>query len=302
MPALILITGHLCNNNCIFCSDKFFRKEGNPTLEELKKIMIENPHCDELVLQGETTIRKDIFELLTFVKTRNLKRVQLLSNGRMLSNYEFCKKIVSLNTITDFLINTPAHKQETHEKITQVPGSFKQTKKAIQNLKKLKQYVTAYCAIIKQNYIYLPEIASYYLKLDVDEVQMVFVHPLGNASTEFFNVTPKISLIEPHLIKSLDILSKEKIKIAMNGIPLCIMGKYSDKIIPFNKAISFYAKKVNDKESMKFIDESNITIDLKENIKTKFPQCKQCIKNNSCEGVWNRYAKEYGGKEFKPIK
>jgi hypothetical protein len=66
-----------------------------------------------------------------------------------------------------------------------------------------------------------------------------------------------------------------------------------------------YIKEVYEEKDFDYIDELEIdkkNVNNLKDIKTKFSQCKQCIKNNSCEGVWNRYAKEYGGKEFKPIK
>jgi len=288
-------TGFVCNNNCRFCVQADNKYKGNRTTTEIKKDLEESINrCTGVVFTGgEVTIRKDIFELVSYAKQLGYKIIQIQSNCRMLSNIGFLKKLITAGA-NEFGPALHGPNAKVHDYLTRAPGSFDQTIKAIENLKKLKQPTLVNIVVVKQNYEYLPEIAKLLVKLGVDQFQFAFVHPVGNAFKNYVQIVPKMSLALPFIKKGLQVGIDARIRVMAEAIPYCMMQGYeeyiSEKFIPeteIKTGISF--------------DKDFSTTRQKQG-KAKFQQCQNCVFNAICEGPWKEYPKKFGNKEFKPIK
>mgnify|MGYP000103156041 CR=1 FL=1 len=159
-------TGFLCNNNCKFCVQAGSKCEGNRSFEEIENNLKEcRERCDQVVLTGgEVTIRKDFFEIVKLAKDLGYKEIQVQTNGRMFSDFDFCKKAIS-SGVTHFAPSIHGFCAEQHDYLTESEGSFSQTVLGILNLKKLGQSVAVNTVIVKSNYVDLPKIASLLVKL-----------------------------------------------------------------------------------------------------------------------------------------
>lgn len=296
---LDLKVGFSCNNNCIFCAQAHKRNFGDRTTEEIKKLLEEGlkDSCDEVVFTGgEPTIRNDLIELVEYAKTLGYKVIQIQTNGRRFYYQKFVEKIIEAGA-TEFAPAIHGHNEIIHDIQTRSKGSFKQTFNGIKNLKDYGQYIITNTVITKINYKYLPEIADMLIKLEVNQFQFAFVHPIGNAWKYFELVVPRKKDVVPYLIKALDLAIDVGYKpgeVMVEAFPPCLMPGYeafcSEFYIPPAEVMDF-EQKIEEFEKWR-----------KNEGKLKFPQCNECKFKNICEGPWREYVWKYGPNEFQPIK
>jgi len=288
-------TGFLCNNNCKFCVQGDKKHLGNKSTEEIKKILREAAKDCQIVVftGGEPTIRADIIELVEYAKKLKFKVIQIQSNGRMFVYKDFCKKIIKAGA-NEFALALHGHIPQLHDYLTSVKGSFEQTVQGIKNLKSLGQRVIMNTVITKSNYRHLPEIAKLLINLRVDQYQLAFVHPLGNAKKNFDSIVPLMSLVQPYVKLALELGIKAGIKVMTEAIPYCLMKGYE----------KYIAENIMPK--MKIFEKNLIIEDFEKSRrkegKAKGPQCKKCRYFFQCEGPWKEYPERFGFSEFKPIK
>jgi MoaA/NifB/PqqE/SkfB family radical SAM enzyme len=287
--------GFSCNNNCRFCVQGHKRNWGDKTTEQIKNDLAgaKKTKCEGVVFTGgEVTIRKDIFEIVEYAKELGFNTIQIQTNGRMLAYMGFCKKLVRAG-VTEFGPALHGHCAELHDFLTNSSGSFKQTVSGIKNIKKLGFPVITNTVVTKPNYTHIPEIAKLLVSLDVNQFQFAFVHPLGNAYTNFDSIVPKTSLAAPYIQKGLQIgIDAGKVVMA-EAMPYCLMKGYekylSEMYIP--------PTEIRDAGYIiKDFDEERKTRG-----KTKFPKCKRCKHYLVCEGPWKEYPEKMGDREFKPV-
>lgn len=286
-------TGFLCNNNCRFCVQAHKKHLGNRPTEAIKRGLKEaRKRCDEVVFTGgEVTIRKDFFELVGYAKKVGYPLIQIQSNARMFSSLEFCKKTIDAGA-SGFGPALHGYCAEQHDFLTRSPGSFAQTVRGIQNLKKLGQQVITNSVVVKSNYRNLPELAKLLVKLKVDQFQFAFVHPMGNAWKYYDSIVPVMSLAAPYIRKGLQRGIDAGVMVMAEAMPYCMMKGYekyvSERFIPETEIID--GDYVIDDYKRARIKES----------KAKSPQCKKCRYEIVCEGPWKEYPERKGLMEFKP--
>ena len=212
----------------------------------------------------------------------------------MFSSLDFCKKTIKAGA-TEVSPTIHGYCAEQHDFLTRSYGSFNQTVQGIRNLKSFKVYILTNTVVTKSNYQNLPQIAKLLVKLDVDQFQFAFVHPMGNAWKNFDSIVPFISKAAPYIHKGLQIGLDAGKKVMAEAMPYCLMCGYeeyiAEKVIPETEI-----------RGKKHQNTNNFTEQRKTLGKSKFLKCKNCKYDNICEGPWREYPEKYGGKEFKPIK
>ena len=287
-------TGFLCNNNCLFCVQGHKKKFGDKSTTELKSILDKAAKDCEIAVftGGEPTIRQDIFELVRYAKKLGFKTIQIQSNGRMFAYSDFCQKMIAAGA-NEFALALHGHTAELHNYLTQAE-SFQQTVSGIRNLKELNQVVITNTVITKSNYRHLPEITKLLLSLEVDQVQLAFVHAIGAAEKNFDKVVSRMSLVVPYIEKSLVIGEKMKKNVMIEGIPVCFLEKYkeciSEYVIPDTKIFDLGIT-IDDYKKSRLVEG-----------KSRGLACKKCKYFNQCEGSWREYPEKFGWDEFKAIK
>ncbi len=287
-------TGWKCNNMCVFCVQGKKRDQfGNHTTEEVKALLREAIRdSDSIVFTGgEVTIRPDLLEVVAYARELGFSSIQIQTNGRMMAYKKVCEDLIAAGA-TEFSPALHGHTEELHDSLTHAKGSFRQTVRAIRNLKELGQYVLTNSVITRSNYRTLPELAQLLVALGVDQFQLAFVHPLGTAMDHFDAVVPRHSLCEPYVKKALDIGLQAGRRVMTEAIPYCFMSGYelyvAERVIPRTK-----------------IMEGHLTIaDYTEHRLTEGkvhgPRCPECAFAKVCEGPWREYPEHYGWDEFVP--
>jgi len=288
--------GFTCNNHCKFCVQGNKRSLlPDKTTDEIKAIL-KDCHYDDfegvVFTGGEPTIRKDICDLVQFANLLGFKVIQMQTNGRLFSYMDFCNKIIKAGA-TEFSPAVHGHDESTHDFLTNVKGSFNQTMKGIENLKKLGQRVITNTVITSRNYEYLPEIAKLLVELDVDQFQFAFVHIVGTTVLNADWIVPRKKEVMHFVKEGLEIGIKAGKRVMTEAIPYCFMQGYHDyiaeRVIP----------------STKVFDHELIVEDFKESRvtegKRKGPNCNKCGYTGVCEGPWKEYAELFGWQDFIPI-
>jgi sulfatase maturation enzyme AslB (radical SAM superfamily) len=137
-----IVTTSRCNSNCLMCpaSDNSRSNAYDVPLENIKKLISYLPKnlYYLTVTGGEPTLIgiESFIEVMKSIKNKfNSTKVLLLTNGRTMGNIKFFKEFLNI-IIPGMRVAIPIHRYDpqTHDKITQVHGSFNQSIRGIHHL------------------------------------------------------------------------------------------------------------------------------------------------------------------------
>lgn len=286
-----------CNNMCKFCvqGDKRLRF-ADKDMPKITKELAEGYRagCRSVVFTGgEPSLHPKIINIVRQARKIGYTGVQIQTNGRFFCYEDFCRKIVAAG-ITEFSPALQSSNAKLHDFLTDSPGSFVQTVRSIQNMKALGVPIITNSVITKPNFRNLPELASLFVSLGVNQFQFAFVHILGSAAKNKSWIVPRKSMIEPWVKEGLDIGLNAGLKVMTEAIPYCFMSGYekyvAEEVIP--ETIIFDADFKVDRFSHYRKTEGKI----------RGPLCKRCSYGDVCEGPWKEYPEMFGWGEFKPVK
>jgi MoaA/NifB/PqqE/SkfB family radical SAM enzyme len=287
-------TGFKCNNRCRFCVQGNKRDlYGNKTTDEVKETLSSaRKDSDSIVFTGgEVTIRPDFIELVKYASELGFATIQVQTNGRMLAYKKFAEQTVAAGA-NEFSPALHGHVPELHDYLTNAQGAFKQTVRAIRNLKELGQPVITNTVITRSNYRHLADIARVLISLKVEQYQFAFVHPVGTVAENFFSETPRMTLIEPFVKRGLSVGLQQNVVAVTEAVPYCFMSGFekcvAEQYIPRTKIFD-----------ARFVVEDYTEFRLTEG-KAHGPQCIECTWFSLCEGPWREYPDNYGWDEFVP--
>lgn len=292
---LDLKLGFSCNNNCLSCPQAHRKHLGDLSTEEVKKHLelgIKDGANEAVLTGGEPTVRRDMVEIVSHAKALGYEYIQLQTNGRMLYYMPFVRKLVDAG-VTEFGPSLHGHTAEIHDYITSSPGAFSQVVQGIMNLKELGQYVLMNSVIHKINCKHLESMTQMFINLNVDQLQLAFIHPVGNAWENFDLLVPRKSEAMPFIHRALNLGKQSGLRMMVEAYPFCFMQGYerhcSELYMPESE--------IRDAEGLvKDFDKLR-----RETGKVKFTQCRRCRFDLVCEGPWKEYPEKYGSDEFRPV-
>lgn len=283
--------GYSCNNKCIFCCNEDKRQNiEDQTTEEIKKEMIQyRKNGSEYVefVGGEPTIRKELIELIAFAKKIGFKTIMFATNGRMLSNKIFAKKVID-SGITHIVFSIHGHNSQIHDELTQVPGSFNQLMQGLENVRQLGlKDIGSNTTIVKQNYKNLIDIGNLIYSKGIRNSEFIFVDPTrGGPKNNFDSIVPTYEEVSP-FVNNLLSFGKEK-NIPhwhVRYYPLCFIKK------EFHDMVSETKEKETFKTEHIARDFINTNVEKNRELigRTKIKKCNGCEFYNICEGYWKEY-------------
>lgn len=296
----VIFISYQCNNNCIFCMESEKRNlpsvSTDKVIEEMKLARKRGTTYLELI-GGEVTIRKDAVDLIKYAKKIGFKTIMMATNGRLFSYYSYAKELVKAG-LTDIVFSIHGHNAKLHDSLTNSPGSFKELKAGIDNIKKLKlKKIGSNTTIVKQNYKHLSEIGKFILSQGIKNSEFIFVDcNYGGAKLNFQKLVPKISQAAPYIRRCLD-MGKELPHWHVRYVPLCYFTDNLKQISELDEIRIFKTEHI----AQDFI---NLSVESSRAIigRTKTEKCKLCLLYDKCEGIWKEYIAQYGDKELRPIK
>ena len=169
-----IATTSLCNSNCIMCpaSDRERKQENDITLDQIDTVLRHMPKdlWHFTITGGEPTLvgEENFIHILSSVKKElPHTKILLLTNGRTFGDKEFFDKFI-IEKPEKIRVAIPLHGStpEKHDYITQAPGSFIQTLRAITNLLHAKVELEIRIVVSKLNCNDITNIAKSVNKLN----------------------------------------------------------------------------------------------------------------------------------------
>ena len=297
-----LKVGYSCNNKCKHC---VIEDSKDKLIEHKVSVDLKTEECLEQVeyafekgakfivlTGGEVTIRKDFPLLISACAKRNFN-ITIQTNGRRLANDIISNAICSYDKIR-CVVALHGSKATTHDKITQVKGSFNETCNGIKHLCQKNKLVVLKIVISKLNMNELVEIVKLAAELGVKYACFAFPHGQGAARKNFSTIIPPYTDLKPILKDLISVAKQNKINIEFEAIPFCIIP-YAMQLVGEIKYLSGNTLCTQVKENT--FDWSEV----RKNIKRKSSKCNCCDMNGVCEGIWYEYAEAFGLDELIPI-
>lgn len=158
----VILTGFGCNSNCIFClqdrrTPALFAKE--KILKEISNRRMEGANW-LVITGGEATIHPQFINFVAFGKKLGYERIQVISNGRMLSNEQFVRRAAAAG-LTEATLSFHGSTSKKHDALVRVPGAFKEASQAANHCRKYGVKLSFNTALNSLNVLDLGEIAKY---------------------------------------------------------------------------------------------------------------------------------------------
>lgn len=299
--------GYSCNNECIHCVISDFRDkvlcEGRPediTAEEFKRELDDSRRRTDWVVftGGEPTIRKELLDLVAYAHDIGFK-ITMQTNGRKLSDMKFARALCSIAPI-NFCIALHGPDAKIHDSITQRKNSFNETIQGIRNvieIRKTSSFLSGKIVLSKINGPYIAQTVRLMISLGFSSISLTFPHACGNARKQFFRVVPKYSQIALPVLNAIELCVQNGVSVNTETIPFCFLPGQEDKVSELRMAREDYVELKQYGYDEKVVDWGSRRLE----IKSKFPQCKQCRFDHVCEGPWCEYPDGYGSDEFIPV-
>ncbi|MEI7482460.1 MAG: radical SAM protein [Elusimicrobiota bacterium] len=302
MLKIVLFTGYACSNRCVFCIGADKRNlRGRTTKELLASVYAAKKKGADIleIIGGEATIRPDFAALVRAAKDIGIREVVCATNGRVFSDMSMAGAIVGAG-IDELIFSIHGPSAAVHDKMTASPGSFAELKKGLANLKKLGfKRISGNTTVVKGNMRSLPEIARFYVRLGIRNVEYIFVDPnYGGARNDFDELVPRISAAAPHMRSALRIgLTAGFDQWKVRYVPLCHFIGYEAQISEMNERVNFLTEHwAPDFKNTDAIGSRSAVG------RRRTAVCKGCARLHVCEGIWVEYLKHYGDGELRPIK
>lgn len=288
--------GVCCNNNCIFCMESrdMHKERKTIPISFYKKTIMDAVGKFQRVgfTSAEPTLYEGLPSLIKYAKKLNFPEIYIITNGRRFSYSSFLDKLIDsgLNMVG---VSIHGHDRRLHESLTRTPGSFEQTKKGLQNVKKRRQdcslkSFTINCTVNKFNFQYLSEIYDFFEQYNPDEIIYNYLNPIGRITTKFKLLMPRYHEVSKILNK---MYLRGKRKFTLVDFPPCTV---LDVLPQLGSIEDYHIRNMEKKNDIEYSRESL-------SFKSKPPKCKRCVYYSTCHGINEIYIKEYGDEEFNPI-
>ena len=254
-----------CNANCVMCpqppkKDEYSLLDTNmKLLEYLSKEQIKMIG----ITGGEPTLKQnDLLKLTaTAYKLYPSAHINLLTNGKKLSDFNYAKELALTNPNITFCISFPSDNIEDFNKIMKA-DIFIDVLKAIQNLAILRQNIELRIVILKHNYQRLLEISEFIYRNFPFIYHMTFMgmEVIGHAFDNIDEININPSLYNENLYNAIHFLHQRDMNVSVYNIPFCLLDR---RVWKFAKnSISKWKQTYN-------------------------PECSLCSKKSSCSGIFS---------------
>lgn len=299
---IVLFTGYRCNNNCRFCIDADKRDMPEKTTAELLRDLYAAKRKGARIVEiigGESTIRPDFPALVRTARRLGIRDVVAATNGRVFADPSAARAIVK-SGIGALIFSVHGPDARTHDALTRSPGSFRELSRGMANLRALGFHnINGNTTVVKQNMRRLPDIARFYARNGIRNVEYIFVDPnYGGARNDFDKLVPRISDAAPYMRRALAIGNRAGLtEWKVRYVPLCHFAGYLGQISEINERTLFETEHW----APDFINPDAIA-SRRSVGRRKTERCRGCAAWEACEGIWTEYLERYGDPELRPMK
>ncbi|MEF3280843.1 MAG: radical SAM protein [Elusimicrobiota bacterium] len=293
-----------CNNRCLFCYNdpKLLNHNQNISFEKICKVLYigKKQGCwIASIIGGEPTLREDIFKISEFARKLGYECIKLCTNGRRLSDIKYAKRLIDAG-FNSFDISLHSSKSNIHDTLVGRKGAFKETMKAMENIKELGAELATAIVLNKLNY---KDFVNFF-NLTYNKLQINYFNIIAANSSGAMRINKEL-LCE---ISDLAVEIRRGLKIAeaygfpfftriLINFPPCLLPEYLNIIADWE---------TNQKvDEVVLIPEEKIS-DMKTILRNRSAKikgiCGKCILNERCRGFNIEYIDQIDIKKINPIK
>jgi len=225
---IIINITYLCNNNCEFCAIWNRIKKDQEFILIIKKLIFHRKKWVKLldIDWWEPTLYKNLDKIIKYAK-KLWYFINLTSNWRNFSNYEYLENIVSI-WIDNILVSLHSNDKNIHDSITNVKWSYNETIQGIWNIKKLqKDYKFTYwvnMTLCKKNQDNINEYLDFLGNIEPWVLNIQFPTPFWNYVIDDFDIEKAASNLK-------QMLGNLSYDINIVNLPFCYMSWFEKFIV-----------------------------------------------------------------------
>lgn len=301
--SLQLILDIKCNSRCNLCGASWpFNVSWNyeQALHCLEQ-GVQQGISQVILSGGEVTLRPDLVSIVAQAKAMGYISVTLLTNGRRLDNASYVIDLVSSGASgigTTLYSSMPG----THDQITGVQGSFKQTMAGIWTICTVAPQIPLSVNIVvtMENFRYLVQTVKFLLNFNIRSLQVTYVVPIGRAKGIFTRpgmpgMTETLPFVRGAVEAFLQAVGDQPhTSITTVFYPRCILRDLARYAGDEDPAMTFFASPEGTLTSLK----ECLEID---DLTAKASHCKGCVDNKRCIGLWKEYIEVKGYSEINSV-
>jgi radical SAM protein with 4Fe4S-binding SPASM domain len=237
-----------CNLSCIYCYN-YWRRPGKTiqqytfsTVHKTLKKLFQKIDCKHITFTGgEPFLAEGIEELVLQCRMKG-KGVTIITNGTVAkqSSYEILKKLgVSL-----FELPFHSASPETHDSLTNHPGSFQKVLESIKILEELKSELCVVCVLTKSNTSGLRQTLEAAYDYGVKRFMLARYNIGGRGIDHAQDIFPDLQMLRAAFSDANEFARKSHMKISANVcVPFCIIDPEEYPNIPIASCGNIFTKR-----------------------------------------------------------
>lgn len=279
----IELTMHFkCNLKCEHCMIEETMDRLEPeTMERFDQLLRENMTTRRwkgLILTGaEITLRPDLPDLARKARAHGFEHIRIQTHGMRMADESYCRELVEAG-IDEYFVSLTAADAETHDAITEFPGSFDKTLRGLENLDRFEGVRTLTNTVItKRSYRQLPAVVRRLEHLR-RLVQLEFWNYWPMSETDEKDLIASNQEILPFLREAILLARDSGRAVEVKNFPQCLLGDLGDAL---------------DNSQSKLLIDSDFWDEFMRN---GFYQCvyREPCAAKQCLGLTTAYGKKYG--------
>jgi len=263
---ITLFITNQCNANCIMCPQP--PKKDEYSLLDTNKLLLKYLRSQPInkigITGGEPTVKhKDLKELLSLAyEYYPTAKIDLLTNGKKLSDFNITKELAISNPNITFCISFPSDNEKDFNRILESKSIYTNVLKSIQNLAILKQTIELRIVITKQNYKRLEQISEFIYRNFpfIYHITFMGMEVIGHAFDNYDEIKINPLDYQENLLKAVQFLNRRSMHVSIYNIPYCLIDERLWKFL--RNSISAWKQNYKD-------------------------ECNLCVKKETCPGIFS---------------
>lgn len=295
MRCLNLKLTYQCTNKCGFCFSSYLKDEAIGEAGLLREV--EEGYrrgCRELTLSGgEPTLRPDTLRrVMERADEVGYQKYIIQTNGSGFADNEtlvpmLAKFSVKADVVVSFSVH--GHTAPIHDGMSRTPGAFEKLMRAIRRVRNETDCgIYTNTVMSKTNLPWLRELASTLLAFRPEIMQFSMMHlkrpdPLSTGLLEAANAVRTLNgMVDQAILRT-------------EGIPYCLLYGM-EKCVGESYWPNILDLYNRDSELMTDFDQ------LGHGMRWKRSDCRDCLMNEVCMGIWREHAEEFSRSDVRPIR
>lgn len=308
--------GHLCNNRCVFCvSGQLSEQRRAPQLpldSMLAQIAAAKRNGAKRItlLGGEPTIQRGFLDVLRFAVAQDFAEIVVFTNGVMTPRETFRARVFEVldglgaaaQARVIWRFSLQGGNEADHDGTTLNAGSWRRILESLQILQDRGARLTGNMCVVESNYRHVEELADRAAQFGFENLHLDMVRPrdAGDRSDEELRaMLARYTDMAPHfsrLSARADELLGANWDLNFGNVPFCTNLAVAHRIHHDGQDTVTVAADGQGHTQQGFNKYEDKRVD-----KHKPAGCAQCIFNDSCSGVFDKYRQFHGDREFVPV-